>query len=143
MELRNIPGGIVISIAVGVADGLIVWGIATLFDVSIMVPDGRGSEALTDLALWNIVLLVGIASVAAGILFWLLQRFSPERAVANFQIVAVIVLVVSLAFPFTTDQALAAQLALVAMHILVGSAIIGAMTWVATKPAVAAEPAER
>ena len=142
MELRNIPGGIVISIAIGVADGLIVWGIATLFDVSIMVPDSRGSETLTDLALWNIVLLVGIASVAAGILLWFLERISPERALAIFQIVAVVVLVVSLALPFTTDQALAAQLALVAMHILVGSAIIGTMTWVATKPAVAPEAAE-
>jgi len=134
MELRNIPGGIVISIAIGVADGLIVWGIATLFDVSIMVPDSRGSDSLADLALWNIVLIVSIASVGAGILLWILQRVFSDRGLQIFQIVAVIVLVASLALPLSTDQDLAAQLALATMHILAGSAIIASMTLVATKP---------
>ncbi len=134
MELRNIPGGIVISIAIGVADGLIVWGIATLFDVSIMVPDSRGSDSLADLALWNIVLIVSIASVGAGILLWILQRVFSDRGLQIFQIVAVIVLVASLALPLSTDQDLAAQLALATMHILAGSAVIASMTLVATKP---------
>ena len=137
MDLRNIPGGIVLSVAIGVVDSLIVWAIATLFDVSVKVRDGLGSDALADLALWHIVLVVAVASVAAGILLWILQRvFTPERALQIFQIIATIVLVVSLAIPITTDQDLAAKLALAAMQILVGSAIIATMTWVGTKPTV-------
>lgn len=138
MILRNIPGGIVLSIALGTVDSLIVWGIATLFDVSIMVPDRQDRETLTSLALWNIVLLVSVAAVAAGIFLWLLMRFFPDRALQVFQITAVVVLVLSLGLPFATDQSLASQLTLVAMHILVGMVIIGTMTWVATKPPVAA-----
>lgn len=138
MILRNIPGGIVLSIALGTVDSLIVWGIATLFDVSIMVPDRQDPETLTSLALWNIVLLVSVAAVAAGIFLWLLMRFFPDRALQVFQITAVVVLVLSLGLPFATDQSLASQLTLVAMHILVGMVIIGTMTWVATKPPVAA-----
>lgn len=141
MDLRNIPGGIVLSIIFGVVDSLIVWGIATLFDVSIMVPESPGTDTLTDLALWHIVLIVSVASVAAGVLLWLLQRFSPDRALQSFQIVAVIVLVVSLAFPFTTDQDLAAKLTLAVMQVMVGSAIIATMTWVATGPAMRPKPA--
>ena len=137
MDLRNIPGGIVLSVAIGVVDSLIVWAIATLFDVSVKVRDSLGSDALADLALWHIVLVVAVASVAAGILLWILQRvFTPERALQIFQIIATIVLVVSLAIPITTDQDLAAKLALAAMQILVGSAIIATMTWVGTKPTV-------
>jgi len=137
VDLRNIPGGIVLSVAIGVVDSLIVWAIATLFDVSVKVRDGLGSDALADLALWHIVLVVAVASVAAGILLWILQRvFTPERALQIFQIIATIVLVVSLAIPITTDQDLAAKLALAAMQILVGSAIIATMTWVGTKPTV-------
>lgn len=139
VNLRNIPGGIVLSIALGTVDSVIVWGIATLFDVSIMVPDRQDPETLSSLALWNIVALVSVAAVAAGIFLWLLERFVADRALMIFQITAVVILVLSLALPFATDQSLAAQLTLVAMHILVGMVIIGTMTWVATKPTVAAE----
>lgn len=137
-SLRNIPGGMVIATGIGVIDSLIVWAIAALFDVSIQVPSSRGSEELTDLALWNVVIFVAVSSIAAGILLWLLQRFFRERGLRIFQVIAVIVLALSLILPFGVDQPLEAQLALVTMHILVGMVIIGTMTWVATKPTVSA-----
>ena len=136
--LRTIPGGILIATVIGVIDSLIVWAIAALFDVEILLPEEPGSEALTGITFAPILLVVTIVAVAAGILLWVLQRFFHERALRIFQIVAGIVLVLSLAVPFQLDQSLSAQLALVGMHLLVGSAIVATFTWVATKPAVAA-----
>ena len=141
-SLRNIPGGVVIATAIGVIDALIVWGIATLFDVSIQLPDGPGSETLTDVTIGPIIFFVAVASIAAGILLWLLQRFVPNRALRIFQIAAVIVLLLSLGLPLGLDQPLEGQLSLVAMHILVGGVIIATMTWVATKPGNEAETSE-
>lgn len=135
-RLRNIPGGMLVAFVIGVVDSLLVWGIASLFDVSIHVPESQGSETLTELTLPPILFIVAVSSILAGILLWALQRFVPDRALRIFQIVAVIVLVLSLALPFTLDQPIEGQLTLVAMHLLVGSAIIATFTWVATKPSV-------
>ena len=49
------------------------------------------------------------------------------------------VLVLAFGLPLSLDQRLEGQLALVAMHILVGAVIIATMTWVATKPVEASE----
>jgi len=141
-SLRNIPGGVAIATVIGVIDALIVWGIATLFDVSIQVPDGPGSQTLADLTIPPIIFIVAVPSIAAGILLWLLQRFVPGRALRIFQVVATIVLVLSFGLPFRLDQPLEGQLSLVAMHILVGAVIIATMTWVATKPTEEAEASE-
>jgi type VI protein secretion system component VasK len=83
-----------------------------------------------------------VSSIAAGILLWLLQRFVPNRALRAFQVVAIIVLVLSFGLPIGLDQPVEGQLSLVAMHILVGAVIIATMTWVATKPTEEAEASE-
>lgn len=129
---RNIPGGMAVATIIGVLDAFIVWGIAAVFDVAIQVPDRSGG--LTDLTFAPIVIVVAAAAVAAGILLWLLQRFVPDRAVTIFHAVSLIVLALSLVGPFLLDQPLEAQLALVAMNLLAGSAIIATFTWVATEP---------
>lgn len=136
--LRSIPGGVLIATVIGVVDSMVVWGIATLFNIDILVPDGPGSETLTEITFGPMVFVVAVAAVAAGVFLWLLQGLVPDRALRLFQIVAVVVLLVSLLAPFQTEQSLAGQLALVTMHVLAGSAIIGTMTWVATKRTVTA-----
>ncbi len=141
-SLRNIPGGVVIATVIGVIDALIVWGIATLFDVSIQVPDDPGSQTLADLTIPPVIFIVAVSSIAAGILLWLLQRFVPNRALRVFQVVAIIVLVLSFGLPIGLDQPVEGQLSLVATHILVGAVIIATMTWVATKPTEEAEASE-
>ncbi len=138
-SLRNIPGGVVVATVIGVIDAVIVRGVATLFDVSIQVPDGPGSQTLTNLTIPPIIFIVAAPSIAAGILLWLLQRFIPNRALRVFQVVAIFFLVLSFGLPFRLDQRLEGQLSLVAMHILVGAVIIATMTWVATKPVEASE----
>ena len=132
--MRNIPGGILIALVIGVIDSLIVWGVASLLDVSILLPDGPGSETLSEFTIAPALFLVAVSSILAGILLWVLQRFAPDRSLIIFQIVAVIALALSLVLPFNLDQLVEGQLALVAMHLLVGSAIIATFTWVAMKP---------
>jgi len=132
--MRNIPGGILIAFVIGVIDSVLVWGIASLLDVSILLPDGPGSETLSEFTIAPATVLVAVSSILAGILLWVLQRFVPDRALIIFQVVAVIALALSLILPFTLDQPIEGQLALVAMHLLVGSAIIATFTWVAMKP---------
>ena len=132
--MRNIPGGVLIAFVIGVIDSIIVWGVASLFDVSIFIPESSGSETLTDLTIAPLLLIIAVSSILAGILLWVLQRFAPDRALIVFQVVAVIALALSLILPFTLDQPIEGRLALVAMHLLVGSAIIATLTWVAMKP---------
>lgn len=134
--MRNVPGGVIIAFVIGVIDSLIVWGIASLFDVSILLPESPGSETLTKLTIPPILFSVAVSSIAAGIFLWVLQRFFPDRSLWIFQVVAVIVLALSLALPFTIDQPIQGQLALLTMHLLVGSAIIATFTWVGTKPSL-------
>ena len=133
-RFRNIPGGMLIAFVIGVIDSLIVWAIASLLDVTILVPEGQDTEVLTELTLPPILFIVGASSILAGILLWILQRFVPDRAVQIFQVIAVIVLAVSLISPFMLDQPTEGRLALLAMHLLVGSAIIAVFTWVGTRP---------
>ena len=129
-QLRNIPGGMLIAFVIGVADAVIVWAVAVVLGVEIMLPDRPGSEVLTDITIVPILITVGVACVAAGVLLWILQRLFPERALQIFQITTLIVLIVSLANPLLLDQPVGATLALVAMHLLVGTAIIAVFTWV-------------
>lgn len=133
-RLRTIPGGMLVGFAIGLADCLIVWGVAALFDVEVLIPELPGSDTLASITLLPIVVVVAVASIAAGVLLWTLERFVPGSALAIFQIVAVVALALSLISPLTLAQDVEAKLALVAMHLLVGSAIIGSFTWVATAP---------
>ena len=129
-ELRTIPGGMLIAFVIGVTDAVIVWAIASLLGVEIQLPERPGSETLTDITIVPILIIVGVASVAAGLLLWILRRLVPQRSLQIFQIVAVIVLIVSLANPLLLDQPVDATLALITMHLLVGSAIIAVFSWV-------------
>jgi Family of unknown function (DUF6069) len=132
-SFRTIPGGVLVASVLGVVDGAIVWGIAALFGVDILVPEGPGSQELTGITIAPIALVVVISAVGAGALLWVLQRLFRERALRIFQVVALVVLVLSLALPLTLNEPAEGQLALIVMHILVGSAIIGTFTWVGTK----------
>lgn len=123
-----------IAFVIGMIDALVIWTIANLFDVTILLPESPGSETLTELTIPPVLFIIGLSSVLAGILLWVLQRFVPDRALIIFQIVAVIALALSLVLPFTLDQPIEGQLALLTMHLLVGSAIIATFTWVAMKP---------
>lgn len=125
-----------IAAVIGIVDSLIVWAGATLFDVEILLPDEPGSDTLAGITIAPIFFVVVISAVAAGLLLWVLQRIFRDWALRIFQLVALAVLVASLIVPFQLDQSFAGQLALLAMHLLVGSAIIGTFTWVATKPQI-------
>lgn len=132
-RLRTIPGGMLIAFVIGVADSLVVWAVAALFDVEILVPDAPGSETLAAITLLQIVAVVAVVSVAAGALLWGLERLT-RRALAAFQVIALTVLILSLFAPLMLDQDVEGKLALLAMHLLVGSAVIAAFTWVGVRP---------
>ena len=87
-SLRNIPGGVVVATVIGVIDAVIVWGVATLFDVSIQVPDGPGSQTLTNLTIPPIIFIVAAIPLAAlGLLNPMIaaaaMAFSSVSVVAN------------------------------------------------------------
>jgi len=83
-----------------------------------------------------ILFAVVIPAVAAGIVLWVLRRFTA-RAVTIFVVISVVVTVASLPAPFSLDIDTDAQVALAAMHVVTAAAIVGALTWAAGRTAKA------
>jgi Family of unknown function (DUF6069) len=123
----------VVAFVIGVVDSLVIWAIAALFGVDILLPEAPGSDSLAPITLLPVVVVVAIAATAAGSSLWVLERFAPARALGTFVSVALIALAASLVLPLALDQSAEGRLALVAMHLLVGSAIIGTFVWVGTR----------
>jgi hypothetical protein len=117
---------------VAVVVNLIIYYVGRgLFAIPFLVLQ-PGSNTPAPLNPIMIVVTCVIPAIGAAIFFWLLKRFasSPLRI---FQIVSIVLALLSMASPLTMPVALSTRLALALMHIVAGAAIVGAFTWMARR----------
>lgn len=120
------------SIGSTIVAGLIGGGIAAVINaivffitpaLNVAQPDG----SLAPVTLVPIIIASIMPAIFAGITLWLLRRFTGNGT-RNFQIVAVILLLLSFASPFFAAETTGIALGLNLMHLVAGSAIIWSLT---------------
>lgn len=97
-----------------------------VFDVDFLVRIGNSSGGLELVPLVAVIISTLVGAIGATVLFGVLARF-VRRPLRAFQIIAVLLLVLSFMQPLTQpDEVTGATRAwLIVMHILAGAAIIG------------------
>ena len=108
---------------------LALWVIARLFEIPILIAMGPpGQNPPVPLSPVQILIVVVISALAATVFYALLRRFFNHRARRIFQILALILLLLSLGAPFSLAVPATNQVVLVLMHLVTGAAIIWALT---------------
>ena len=112
--------------------GLIGGGIAAILNaiVFFIAPALNVTQAdgsVGPVTLIPIIFASIIPSIFAAIVLWLFRRFTGNGT-RNFQIVAVILLLLSFASPFTAAASTGIALWLNLMHLIAGAAIIWSLT---------------
>lgn len=115
------------SIGAALALAVAVWAIARGFGVDIASPQ-MGTNPVAPIGVGH----VAAATIAAGVAGWaglaVLERLVPARARMIWLVVAGIVLLASLGAPLTGAGITAStRVALVAMHLVVGGALVTAL----------------
>ena len=115
---------VVVAAAIG---GLIVWAVARLIIGEDMTATAAGADSPTTIGPASVI----IATLVGGLIGWgllaLLERYTV-RAGRIWLIVAVIVLLLSLAGPLSQANGTGTTIALLTMHIVVGSILIAGLT---------------
>ena len=119
--VRRLPRIAIVGIAIVAA--LLVFGVASIItDVRTPAMNGRASQDLNALF---VILMSGVPALLGWGLLALLEKFTA-KAVIVWRIIAAVVLLLSLAGPFTgTSITTDNRLWLAAMHVTVGVVLIG------------------
>lgn len=113
--------GRAITVAAGAAGALILWAVNDPWGgIDLAVRQGGTRQHIGPVAVVLTALLAGLA--AWGLLALLERR--GRRPVRTFRIIAVVVLLLSLAGPLGSGDGLSSTLVLLAMHLTVGAALI-------------------
>ena len=120
------------SIGSTITAGLIGGGIAAVINaiISFIAPPLNAMQAdgsLGPVTLIPIIFASILPAIFAAIILWLLRRFTGNGT-RIFQIVAVVLLLVSFLSPFTAAESIGIALWLNLMHLVAGSAIIWSLT---------------
>ena len=110
------------------AGSLIIAGVTDLLGVQLEIAAPPDMQTAVPLTLTPILFATLVPSIGATILFGLLNRFAGKNAARIFQIIAIVFLLVSFGRPFGLPVALSSKLALAAMHVVAGGALIWALT---------------
>jgi hypothetical protein len=110
------------------AGSLIIAGVTDLLGVQLEIVAPPDMQTAVPLTLTPILFATLVPSIGATIFFGLLTRFTGKNAIRIFQIVAVVFMLLSLGGPFVSPVALSSKLALAAMHVVAGGALIWALT---------------
>jgi hypothetical protein len=107
---------------------LAVWAVAAIVGIDVMIPEAPNSDVYVNLSVLPVVLasLVPALVAAAGLL--VLRRFIPGRALRVFQVAVGVLTVLSLGAPLGLDVGTGGRVALVAMHLVTGAAIVLALS---------------
>ena len=115
--------------ALALVGNLVVWAIAAIAGVDVMIPEPPNMDVYVTLTALPLVTssLVPAAIGAVGLLA--LRRLDPRRSLRIFQLVVAMFTVLSLGAPLTLDVDTGTRLALSAMHLVTGAAVVVAQTW--------------
>jgi hypothetical protein len=118
-----------VGIALAFVGSLALWVIARLLGIPLLIAMGPpGQNSPVPLSPVGILIVVVISALAATVFYALLRRFFNHRARRIFQILALILLLLSLGAPFSLAVPATNQVVLVLMHLVTGAAIIWALT---------------
>lgn len=113
--------GRAITVAAGAAGALLLWAVNDPWaGIDLAVRQGDATQHIGPVA---VVVAALIAGLAAWGLLALLER-TVRRPARTFQIIALIVLVLSLAGPLGNGVGTSSRLVLLGMHLTVGAALI-------------------
>jgi hypothetical protein len=107
---------------------LAVAGVAALLGIQLQIAVAPNMQTAIPLTLLPILFATLIPSVGATVLFGLLNRFAGKNAPRIFQIIALVLMVLSLGAPFGLPVAGSVKIFLAVMHIVAGGALIWALT---------------
>ena len=106
-----------------------VAGLAGLLGVELQIAAPPNMETAVPLTLAPIIFSTLIPAVGATLLFGLLNRFAGKNGVRIFQGIALFFLLLSLGGPLGLPVAGTVKIFLAAMHIVVGTALVWALTF--------------
>jgi len=115
--------------ALALAGNLAVWAIAATAGVEVMITEPPNMDVYVSLTAVNLVLSSLVPAALAAIGLVLLSRLNPPRSLRIFQIVVTVLTLLSLGAPLTLDVDTGNRLALSAMHLVTGAAVIVAQSW--------------
>jgi hypothetical protein len=125
VDARRLP---VAAIAAGIAaviGNLIVYFIANALIGPVQVQMGPGTPAL-DLPAVPVIMFSFVPALVAGVLLWVLNRFT-KRPFTIFLIISGVFLLVSLIPDLTLEVPLGSKLVLILMHIVAAGTIVGVL----------------
>jgi Family of unknown function (DUF6069) len=125
--LRKIPGAALVGGLVGAIGNVILFFITQAAGVVYDIPMGGPGSPLTPLPFPAVAVATLIPAIGAGALLAIMGRFL-KQPLRIFQIVALVFLVVSMIPSMTLPVPLGTRLALSAMHIVAGAAIVWGLT---------------
>lgn len=106
---------------------ILVFYAAKLISIHPLIPVNPGSSVLTPLTLGPIIISTLVSAFLAGLIFWVLRRFFPKKAIQNFLIISVGFLVISFMAPYGLQESLSSRLTLCLMHIVAAVFIFGTL----------------
>jgi hypothetical protein len=115
--------------AIALIGSLALWVIARLLGISLLVASGPpGQSPPAPLSAGQIIIVVAISALAATAVFALLRRIFDQRANRIFQVIAVVVLLLSFGGPLSLPVSAANKIVLGLMHLVTGASIVWALT---------------
>lgn len=113
-----------VAAGLAVAAALVIYVLARVFGADLAIPAQPGATTLEPMPLGLAVGFTLVTTVAATVFAWLLRRVTPRSATTVFTVTAVAILLLSLVPVVTLGLAADDIVALTAMHLGVGVAIL-------------------
>lgn len=124
---RWLRAGIIAAVAAAVTNAIVYLAATGLLNVPLSIPTRPGAAELNPLRLWQVVFISAMPAVVAAGLLVALNRFTA-RPLLVFQIIAVIVLLLSLGPILALPIGATAQVVLALMHVVAAAIIVGVLT---------------
>ncbi|KPV49883.1 hypothetical protein SE17_30120 [Kouleothrix aurantiaca] len=103
---------------------LLIWLLAGMINIPLNVQMGGPEAPVVPLSAGPVIVMSVVPAIAGAALLWLLGRVTA-RPFRWFTIIAVVVLLLSLAGPLLLPVALANKLVLSLMHVVAAGVIVG------------------
>ena len=117
-----------LAAAASAIGNVIIYALAAgPFDIALMILPGPGATELVPLSVWQVVVVSILPAVVAPVLLALLSRF-VEQPMRVFQLLAIVVLLLSFVPVLTLPGVASNKVVLGLMHVVSAVAIVGILT---------------